>query len=303
VRDAAHDAVAAEDDALARSEGVAVTLWSLVSLACAPADLSDAPEAFEAGDELARPMMDLRRWYLDADRDGFGDGASFLSPVRPRGHVANDRDCLDVGDDAAATYPGAAYFENGGECETDADGDGFGSMAPASGVTAGLDCDDADSSTWCVSERTIGNDVEFADASSATENYLLGSAIEIPYPMVLSALALIGKSATGNVKMALYTDDRGRFGGSPESLIVATGANAIPVGPLEIAVEPTPVLPGTYWIMAVYDTTASIGIELTPMETNYVKYRSLLFSDPIPSSFGTATTYSGQRFNYYIVGY
>ncbi len=49
---------------------------------------------------------------------------------------------IDCDDNDQFTYAGAAYNQSGTACRTDADGDGYGDNNPASGVTAGNDCDD-----------------------------------------------------------------------------------------------------------------------------------------------------------------
>ncbi len=51
----------------------------------------------------------------------------------------------DCDDDDSNTYPGAAPDDSPSACMTDADGDGYGSDSPASGVTPGSDCNDANS--------------------------------------------------------------------------------------------------------------------------------------------------------------
>jgi subtilisin-like proprotein convertase family protein len=51
----------------------------------------------------------------------------------------------DCDDDDSNTYPGAAEADSSTACMTDADGDGYGSDSPLSGVTAGTDCDDTNS--------------------------------------------------------------------------------------------------------------------------------------------------------------
>lgn len=110
-------------------------------------------------------------WYVDADGDGYGAGASTgASCERPDGHVANDQDC-DDGD--GQVYPGADELCDGADndcdgrvdpdtsldirtCWQDADGDGFGdALAPvlACACQDGLvdddqDCDDADPDAW-----------------------------------------------------------------------------------------------------------------------------------------------------------
>ena len=50
----------------------------------------------------------------------------------------------DCDDGDANTYPGAAASDSTTDCMTDADGDGFGDDSPATDVTAGTDCNDAD---------------------------------------------------------------------------------------------------------------------------------------------------------------
>jgi hypothetical protein len=57
---------------------------------------------------------------------------------------------------------------------------------------------------------------------------------------------------------------------------------------------------GTYWIMGIFDVTASIGFS-TAAGANVVSYVSLPFGAPLPSRFPAPTTYTGQTFNYYLV--
>jgi hypothetical protein len=253
------------------------------------------------GDGIDSDCNTTETCYFDGDGDGYGTAkivSSIDADCADAGEGSNDEDCLDAGDDAAVTYPGAAYNESATACQTDADGDGFGAQEPSSGVTPGLDCDDADATVSCA-EIHIGNDVEFADASTHYPDYLLGPAIVVPSDMTLTALALIGKAAAGNVRMALYTDS----GGTPDALLVATETTAVPVGVLEIPVKPVALPAATYWLMAVYDTKASIGIMTTAGKKDLSLYRSLDFSDPMPDPFGSTSMNFDQLFNYYIVGY
>lgn len=238
--------------------------------------------------------------YVDGDLDGYGSTDTQLSAdldCADAGEGDDSDDCLDVGTSAAETWPGAAPLDSAIECMTDADGDGYGADSPAAGVTAGTDCDDADGSTISCGSIHIGNDVEFGTASHHLPNYLLGSKITVPTAMTVTDLALIGKTAVGNVKMALYSD----VAGSPSALLVQTAGTAVTVGVEEISVTPTAIAAGNYWIMAVYNVDASIGISYAGTTT--VKYRSLTYASALPNPFGAITTYSGQEFNYYIVGY
>ena len=241
--------------------------------------------------------------FVDSDGDGFGGTTFSVVSVdldcADAGEADDTEDCLDVGEDASDTFPGAAELDSETECMTDADGDGYGAATPASGVTPGSDCDDT--GTGPCPEFHLGNDVEFADSSNHSPDYLLGPAIVVPSDMTLTALALIGKAATANVRMALYSDS----GGAPDALIVETASTPVPVGVLEIPVTPTALPAGTYWIMAVYDTSASIGILSTPHKKGkgLSLYQSMSFSSAMPDPFGTASLNLNQVFNYYIVGY
>ena len=110
--------------------------------------------------------IDLKSWYVDVDRDGFGDTASFTTSCNvPSVAAFIGGDCDDR---QAAAHPGAAERCDGldNDCDgqvdanavdlkswySDADADGFGDAATLasgctvpSGTTAGAgDCDDND---------------------------------------------------------------------------------------------------------------------------------------------------------------
>ena len=297
--------------------------------------------------------------FADEDLDGFG-GSSTVPSVdldcRDRGEDETDDDCLDSGDGAAATWPGAAFEDSSTDCMTDADGDGYGALVPASGVDGGSDCNDAvasahpgadevvadgidedcDTAEICFSDSDgdghggtktvssidldcadpgeassssdcddddsascfkLGNYEEFPDSSSHSADYLLGTLLVVPTDMTVTAMGLVGKSATGNVRMALYTDSSG----APDAFVMETPSTAVPVGVLEVTLDkPVGIPAGNYWIMGIFDVTASIGIAFPKGEV--VQYRSMSYSDPMPGTFGAPSTYTGQLFNYYIVG-
>jgi hypothetical protein len=116
---------------------------------CDDGDAAVSPQATELVDDGLDQDCDTREaCYADADGDGFTDGSAVIS---------DDLDCVDAGeagagaedgdcdDTDAQTWPGAAPSDSATACMTDADGDGYGDGEPASGVTAGTDCDDEDS--------------------------------------------------------------------------------------------------------------------------------------------------------------
>src|SRR5206468_10380517 len=85
----------------------------------------------------------------------------------------------------------------------------------------------------------------------------------------------------------------------PDRLVAFTPATSMTAGAMEMAVTPTPLAPGVYWIMGVYDADASIVIDESDAAAP-VRYLSQSFSDPLPDPLPPAFSYAGQPFNYYI---
>ena len=100
---------------------------------------------------------DASTWYADTDVDGYGDaGTTTVACDQPSGYVSDATDCLDSD---VYTFPGAAPYDSTSACETDVDGDDYGDDSPASGVTAGSDCDDGDASiNTAATEMCDGDD-------------------------------------------------------------------------------------------------------------------------------------------------
>ncbi|HJQ84001.1 MAG TPA: hypothetical protein VKA21_08000, partial [Candidatus Binatia bacterium] len=143
---------------------------------------------------------------------------------------------------------------------------------------------------------TFGNAVEFPDASAHAPDYLLGSPVTLPAPMTVTRLCLIAKGDGPNVVMVLYSSDN--FG-RPMHPVAWTPTTPLTAGRMEIPVSPTVLAAGRYWITAVYDTDASVGIDETdPLAP--VDYVDHPFSSPAPDPFGAAASYTGQKFNYYV---
>ena len=144
---------------------------------------------------------------------------------------------------------------------------------------------------------TIGNDTEFASWSNHTEGYLLGNRLTLESGCTLLSFGLIGKLSGPNVKMALYSDSEN----GPGELVAETSSTPVAVGPLEIPVSETVLVPGHYWVMAIYDELAAIGIDNGSSGSNFVAYRAQAFGDAMPNPFGAALTYVDRQFNYYLV--
>lgn len=141
-----------------------------------------------------------------------------------------------------------------------------------------------------------GKPIEYANPSSHSANYLLGSRISVPQACTLTHLCVIGKTAGPQVKIGLYTES----GGQPSQLVASTPATVLVDGELEMPVTATPIPAGNYWFMAVYNATANLGFLQTNDPNDQVKYISFTFSSVLPTTFPSPTTYTGQVFNYYI---
>jgi hypothetical protein len=143
----------------------------------------------------------------------------------------------------------------------------------------------------------VGNYTLFSGKSAHSANYLLGSQVTLSKTAKLIDFGLISVATGANVTMALYTDS----GGHPGTLVAYTGSTALTASDQQITPNVQASLSATsYWIMAVYNTSASVGIDYS-VTTAEVDYISFTYGGTLPSPFGSPLTYTGQRFNYYLV--
>ena len=141
----------------------------------------------------------------------------------------------------------------------------------------------------------FGNYVEYPDASQHSPGFLLGSKINVPSPMTVTHLAVIAKAGGANVMMGLYRAS----GGAPTTLVVGTAPTALVPGAMEIPVTPTALTAGNYFLMAMYDTDASVGIDVSDANASAM-FAFQDFSAGLPSSVPFASALFGQRYNYYL---
>lgn len=143
---------------------------------------------------------------------------------------------------------------------------------------------------------SAGYDREFPYTSVLARNYLLGHPITITSEMVVLELNLISKRTASNGRVALYTD----VAGVPAELVVGSDSQGIRSGSNDFDVAPTRIPPGSYWLMAVYDSTAYTAEN---RDRNTVYYVAMSQSAPFPEVLTGLRSYSGYRHNYFLTGY
>ncbi|MEJ7684499.1 MAG: choice-of-anchor Q domain-containing protein [Segetibacter sp.] len=150
---------------------------------CAPANAAiyhGATEVADDGIDQNCDGFDLKTWYQDNDKDGFGNPASKTTANnQPAGYVGNNSDCDDTNN---AIHPGATEVCDGrdNDCDGladegvqtvfyhDVDRDGFGIAAdtvhacnaPAGYVTNSSDCNDGNASIYPGATDTPDNSVD-----------------------------------------------------------------------------------------------------------------------------------------------
>lgn len=144
-----------------------------------------------------------------------------------------------------------------------------------------------------------GNSGTFTQNASHSPDFLLGYAFTIPQAFTLTAFGVnvLTAPSGGQGKFALYSD----AGGTPGTLLASTQAVVIGAGRQEFpASASTQLSAGTYWLMTNFNVTTAVAhgtASATP------RYRSLSFSSALPTSFGTASSYSDTQINTWVVGF
>ena len=144
----------------------------------------------------------------------------------------------------------------------------------------------------------VGN----ADPTNFTEeiefisNNLMGTKYTVSAPGELSGLGLIGRNTTGQVQMALYTDNNGAPGDFVAETVTGTLGST---DHIVLSINPPVNLnAGDYWIMAVYEINGNHTHRNTASEDTY--FTPLAFGDPIPGSAASFQSFQGGAFTYYL---
>ncbi|MFT3712203.1 MAG: hypothetical protein QM817_31550 [Archangium sp.] len=144
-----------------------------------------------------------------------------------------------------------------------------------------------------------GNSGTFSSANTHQGPYLLGHTITVPATFTLTHFGINLSSAPSGAtaRYALYTNSAG----APGTLVASTATVTSTAGRTEIpATAQTTVTAGTYWLMSNFSTDTSV---FHGTNTATTAYRSLTITTALPTTFGTATTYSGTEINAWVVGF
>ena len=145
----------------------------------------------------------------------------------------------------------------------------------------------------------FGNTNDLGTSSVHSANFLLGSKIAVDSTVDLTAAGVIFSGTGYNANIGIYSANATT--GLPDQLLATTGSFAVTAtGTVQIPfIASQTVLPGNYWFLADYSGTASV--RYANGTGAQVAYRSLPFTSTLPTSFGTASSYTGQSFNYFLV--
>lgn len=154
--------------------------------------------------------------------------------------------------------------------------------------------------------QTYGNTSPFETTSSHSPNYVLGVQVTIPITLTLQSFGMIygmtAQPAATNAIFGLYAS--GVADGLPSTRVAVT--NPINVNTAQtydnIPFTSNPTIgPGTYWMMALYETFAEPRMGLTD-PNSLVAYWDNPYGSGMPGSSPGNQTYTGQNFNYWVNG-
>ncbi len=162
-------------------------------------------------------------------------------------------------------------------------------------------------SAGIASAETYGNTTPFETQSGHQPNYVLGTEVVIPIDLQLQSFGMMygiegSVPSASNAIFGLYSSEPNT--GLPETLMAVTNQIYLDTQMTydNIAFTTTPaVVAGTYWMMALYESTANPRMTLLD-SSSLVAYWSEVYANGMPASAPGITTYYGQDFNYWING-
>ena len=158
--------------------------------------------------------------------------------------------------------------------------------------------------------QTYGNTSSFETQSGHSQDFILGVQVSVTSTITLDSFGLMygqtgSTPTTANGKFALYSSSAAS--GLPMNLIASTGAMSLSgIGTINnIAFTSSPTIaPGTYWMMALYQTFATPRMGVAGANsTSLVSYWSQSYATGFDATAPAITTYNGQNFNYWINGH
>ena len=162
--------------------------------------------------------------------------------------------------------------------------------------------------TGVANADTYGNTSPFETQSNHSPDFVLGVEVIIPVDdFQLESFGMMyghenfGAPAISNGIFGLYSSGAG---GLPEFLVAVTDGINLSAQQTydDIAFTTTPIVSaGTYWMMALYETSASPRMSLLD-GGSLVAYWSNSYGAGMPDTAPGIITYTGQNFNYWVNG-
>ncbi|MDP2308678.1 MAG: hypothetical protein Q8P18_21835, partial [Pseudomonadota bacterium] len=150
---------------------------------------------------------------------------------------------------------------------------------------------------------TLGNTTDYPSTGNNATNYLFAQSVTISSAVQLYEMGqqydIVGTGT--EVKFALYTNSAG----APGTLVAYTAAGTpTSTGTFEIEIvgAPVSVAAGTYWMVWSHGTAnGRTSYASSGYATNVTYYKARSFTTAFPSSFGSASSLTGQAYNLYAV--
>ena len=142
----------------------------------------------------------------------------------------------------------------------------------------------------------IGQTTDLGGNSGHAPHYLLGFPVQVSTTVNVQYFDVLFRTSGYQGEFAVYSDS----GDAPYQLVADTGIVSVTATGWQsypFLTAPT-LLPGQYWLMGVFPSTASVGF--INSGTNPIDYIVWNFGNALPTTFGTPITYTGQMMNYAI---